>query len=71
MFPVPLTKGSARLTNVFFSTIYPTTTVLVDNSTFLQYGVLVLRVYLEISDGPTSLEVHFHPISSADVFAGF
>ena len=71
VFPVPFTKGSARLTNIFFSTVYPSTTVLVDYSTFLQYGVLVLRMYQDISDGPTTLEVDFYTISSADVFAWF
>ena len=45
MFPVPFTKGSARLPNIFFSTVYPSTAVLVDYSTLLQYGVLVLRMY--------------------------
>ena len=51
------------------STVYPSTAVLVDYSTLLQYGVLVLRMYQDISDSPTTLEVDFYTISSADVFA--
>ena len=71
VFPVPFSKSSARLPYIFFSTVYPSTAVLIDYSTLLQYGVLVLGMYQDISDSPTTLEVDFYTISSADVFAWF
>ena len=45
MFPESFSKSSARLSNVLFFTIYPSTSVPVYHPTFLEYGVPVLGMY--------------------------
>ena len=56
MFPESFSKSSARLSNVLFLTIYPSTSVPVYYPTFLEYGVPVFGMYQYISDGASSSE---------------
>ena len=70
MFLEPLSKCSGGF-YIFFITIHPVTFISVDDSTFLQHRIFVLRSHQEVSHGITSFEVDLHPMFVACSFQAF
>ena len=52
-----------------FSSVYPTTLISVNHSTFLKYVISVFGVDQEIFDSIASSKIHLYAMLAADVFA--
>ena len=57
-----LSKCSGGFSYIFFITLHPVTFISVDDSTFLQYRILVLWSNQEVSDGNASFKMDLHPM---------
>ena len=64
-----ITKCSAWLLYIFIFTVYPSTLVSINHSTFLQYVISVLGVHYEFFDCIASFEIHLYAMLAADNFA--
>ena len=71
MFFVPLPQGPRCLTNVFFTTVYGSTLVILYYPTLLILVVLVLWLYQHLFEGPVTSEVGLNAILGAGTFDAF
>ena len=61
----PFCKGSARFSNVFFSTPLFGALVSIYDSTLVVNGIIVLGSHKEAFDGLSSIEMYLYPIFAA------
>ena len=71
MCPEPICKCSGGYTYIFLVTLHPVRFLSVDDSTFGQHRIFVLRSHQEASNGIASFEVNLHSIFVACSFQTF